>query len=54
MTSTVSPDDERVIMRGLAVQPLVTGVLGFLLFPPSELAIVMGVLFAITGTLIRR
>jgi hypothetical protein len=53
---TNSPSDEKLITRGLLVPPVVAGVLGSLLtllvFPPSGLAIVFGVLFAITGTVI--
>jgi hypothetical protein len=47
-----SSDQHRILMPGLAVQPLIAGAVGFLLFPTSEIAIVMGVLFAITGAVI--
>jgi len=53
VTSRLSPDDEQVLMRGLAVQPLVAGILGaFVSVPPSQFAIAMGVVFAITAILI--
>src|SRR3954453_19367622 len=53
MTSTLSPDDEQVLMRGLTVHPPVAGILGaFVSVPASQFAIVMGVVFAITAILI--
>lgn len=53
MGQKLTRHEEYLVSRGLAVQPLVTGILGFLLIvPPSELAVVFGVLFAITGALI--
>ena len=43
----VSPEDEKVIVRGLAVQPLVAWCAGFLLVgPPFRFSVSMGVLFA--------
>ena len=52
MTTTLSADQHKILMPGLAVQPLIAGTVGFFLLPPSGPAIVMGVFFAMTGAAI--
>jgi len=53
MPTTLSRSDEQLITKGLLVPPVMAGILGSLLVvPASGLAIVFGVLFALTGTLI--
>lgn len=47
----LSPDEMSIVMRGLAVQPLVAGAVAFLV-APFPVSVVLGGFFAIAGALI--